>query len=78
MLLLKFVGTMKLLRSVTPRSIYNITTNKKQYFMNQNKVKFSTNQNLNYDEKYNECIKNGLSSNTICTNKWIFNLDISK
>lgn len=78
MLILKFVETVKLLRSVTPRSLYNTTTNKKPHFILQNKVKFSTKKNSNYDEKYDECIKNGLSSNTICTNEWIFNLDISK
>lgn len=78
MLILKFVETIKLLRHVTPRSLYSTTTIKKQHFIFQNEVKFSTTKNSNYNEKYNECIKNGLSSSTICTNEWIFNLNISK
>lgn len=78
MLVLKFVATIKLLRSVTPKSLYSTTTNKEQHFIFQNKVKFSTKRNFNYNEKYEECIKNGISSNTICTNEWIFNLNIGK
>lgn len=55
------------------RNTYIVISEKKNYFP-RDKIQC----NLNHDEKYNECIKNGISSELILLNEWIFNLDISE
>lgn len=40
--------------------------------------KFNKQFNSNYDAKYKECIKNGISSDAVLLNNWIFNMNISK
>lgn len=44
----------------------------------QDEVQFKINCDSNYSEKYNCCIKNGLTSNVVLSNEWIFKINISK
>ncbi|NP_001280396.1 uncharacterized protein LOC100165527 [Acyrthosiphon pisum] len=42
----------------------------------QDEVQFKINCNSNYSEKFNCCIKNGLTSNAVLSNEWIFKMNI--
>lgn len=50
----------------------------KQDFLHKNNTKCNTLYSSNYDEKFHKCIENGLSSDAVFKNEWIFNMDISK
>ncbi|VVC27134.1 Hypothetical protein CINCED_3A011191 [Cinara cedri] len=42
----------------------------------ENKTKLTNGFDSNKDEKYNECIKNGLTLNVISTNNWLYDMHI--
>jgi len=44
----------------------------------QDEVQFKINCNSNHSEKFNCCIKNGLTSNAVLSNEWIFKMNIGK
>lgn len=51
---------------------------KRQHYCFRAEGKFNMKQSLYNNKKLNECIKHGISVNTILANNWIFNLDLSK
>lgn len=72
MFVLKRVRIQKL---TSPIQLVNSFSIKRQLAL-QNEIAFKNNS---YSvEKYHECIKNGMSSKTIDTNKWIFSLNTSQ
>lgn len=71
----------KLLKRTSSFHLKRQTTTKingKRDFSSHKMVNFKTKNESNYDQIYNECIKNGLSADTIFKNEWIFKLQISK
>jgi len=44
----------------------------------QDEVQLKINCNSNHSEKFNCCIKNGLTSNAVLSNEWIFKMNIGK
>lgn len=73
MLVLKRVRTLK--RLTRPIELSNRFSEKRDFsFWNSHAFKNCTHG----VEKYNECIKNGISSNSVITNEWILNLKTSK
>jgi len=70
--------SLKCSNAIRLRKYLSTIIDKKQDFSMQDEVKFKMNSNSNHYEKFNCCIKNGLTSNAVLSNEWIFKMNFSK
>lgn len=78
MLVLKIFKLLKQTNPVWFKKQMSAKINGKRDFFSKNIVNFKAKRESNHNEIYNECINNGLSSETIFRNDWIFKLNTSK
>jgi len=70
---------LKYLNAIKLRKYLSSMIDKNQKFSIQDdEVQFKMNSTLNHQEKLKECIKHGLTSNTVLSNEWIFKINIGK
>jgi len=78
MLVSSLLKTLQFSNAIKLRKYLSTIIDRKQDFSMQNEVQFKMNCNSDHIEKYNVCIKNGLTSNAVLSNDWIFKMNISK
>lgn len=76
------LSCLKTLNSIKPITLKNqlilcSTIKRKRDISFQHERKFNK-KCLNQEEVYDVCIKNGLSSNAVASNDWIFDLNVRK
>ncbi|XP_025198096.1 transcription termination factor, mitochondrial [Melanaphis sacchari] len=67
----------KCLNAINLRKYLSSMIDKKPTFSIQDEIGFKMNCNLNHKEKFDECLKHGITSNTVLSNKWIFNINLN-
>uniref|UniRef100_A0A2S2PSK2 Transcription termination factor, mitochondrial n=1 Tax=Schizaphis graminum TaxID=13262 RepID=A0A2S2PSK2_SCHGA len=77
MLISNMFKPLKCLNAIKLRKYLSSMIDKKQKFSIQDEVQFKINCNLNDKEKFNECIKHGLTSNAVLSNEWIFKINFN-
>lgn len=78
MLVSNMFKPLKYLNAIKLRKYLSSMIDKNQKFSIQDEVQFKMNSSSNHQEKLNECIKHGLTSNTVLRNEWIFKINIGK
>jgi len=78
MLISNFLKTLQFSNAIKLRKYLSTMIDRKQDFSMQDEVQFKTNCNSDHYEKFNCCIKYGLTSNAVLQNEWIFKMNISK
>ncbi|KAF0770243.1 transcription termination factor, mitochondrial [Aphis craccivora] len=76
MLVSNMFKPLKYLNAIKLRKYLSSMIDKNQKFSIQDEVQFKMNSSSNHQEKLNECIKHGLTSNTVLRNEWIFKINI--
>lgn len=64
--------------SIKPIKYFSTKINIKEDFPTRNAMKLFDKCHSNDNDKYNECIKYGLTPNAILSNKWLYDMHISK
>lgn len=78
MKVLELFNTLKLTSYIRFPHQFGASIIVKRDFSFQDELKCKVEYPLNNNENYNECISNGLSSNEVITNKWLYQMEISK
>lgn len=78
MLIVNIYKTLRLSSSsIRPVKYFSTKTNGQQIIQSQNETKLSKKCHSTDHDKYNECIKNGVTPNVILANNWLYDIHIS-